>query len=75
MDKGFGDTFDRFTAATGIKWLIITVTGWLGINCGCKYRRELLNKWFPYKQKNKMNKHITIKDILDPINPDLFFKK
>ena len=71
-DKGFGDTFERFTKATGIKWLIITVTGWFGVNCGCKYRQDLLNKWFPYKQKNKMKK-ITLKDILDPISPKIFF--
>jgi len=72
-DKGFGDTFDRFTKTTGIKWLIITVTGWFNVNCGCEYRRKLLNKWFPYKQKNKMNKKITIEDILDPISPKVFF--
>jgi len=74
MDKGFGDTFERFTKATGIRWLTITITGWLGINCGCKYRKDLLNKWFPYKQ-NKMNKKITIEDILDPITPGIFFKE
>ena len=72
-DKGLGDTFDRFTKITGIKWLIITVTGWFNVNCGCEYRRKLLNKWFPYKQKNEMNKKITIEDILDPISPKVFF--
>lgn len=75
MDKGFGDTFDRFTKATGIKWLVITVTGWLGISCGCEYRRKLFNKWFPYKQKIKMNKKITLKEILDPIDPKVFWLK
>ena len=72
-DKGFGDTFERFSKATGIKWLIITVTGWFGLNCGCEYRRKLLNKWFPYKQNKKMNKKITLDDILDPISPKVFF--
>jgi len=72
MDRGFGDTFDRFTRATGIKWLIITVTGWLGIPCGCKQRQELLNKWFPYKNKIEM-KRITLEEILDPIDPKTFF--
>jgi len=72
-DKGFGDTFERFTKTTGIKWLIITITGWFNVNCGCEYRRKLLNKWFPYKQKNKMNKKITIEEILDPISPKVFF--
>ena len=74
-DKGFGDTFERFSKATGIKWLIITVTGWFNVNCGCEYRRKLLNKWFPYKQNNKMNKKITIKEILDPVSPQVFFKE
>jgi len=73
MDKGFGDTFERFSKATGIKWLIITVTGWFGVNCGCEYRRKLFNKWFPYKQNKKMNKKITLDDILDPITPKIFF--
>ena len=72
-DKGFGDTFERFTRATGIKWLIITITGWFGLNCGCRYRQELLNKWFPYKQKKEMNKKITLEDVLDPISPRVFF--
>ena len=75
MDKGFGDTFDRFTKATGIKWLIITISNKLGVDCGCKKRRELLNKWFPYKKKNKMNKRITLDDILDPISPKVFFSE
>ena len=72
-DKGFGDTFERFTKVTGIKWLIITVTGWFGVNCGCKYRQDLLNKWFPYKQNNKMKNKITLNSILDPISPRVFF--
>ena len=75
-DKGFGDTFERFTKVTGIKWLIITVTGWFGVNCGCKYRQDLLNKWFPYKQNKKMKrKRITLENILDPVSPKVFFNK
>ena len=73
-DKGFGDTFERFSKTTGIKWLIITVTGWFNTNCGCEYRRKLLNKWFPYKQKqNNKNMKVTLDNILDPINPKVFF--
>ena len=60
-DRGLGDTIDRFTQATGIKWLVVTITEKLGTSCGCKRRRELLNKWFPYKKNKKMNKHITLK--------------
>ncbi len=72
-DKGFGDTFERFSKVTGIKWLIITITGWFNTNCGCEYRRKLLNKWFPYKQNKKMNKQVTLENILDPISPKVFF--
>ena len=76
MDKGFGDTFERFSKATGIKWLIITITGWFNVNCGCEYRRKLLNKWFPYQQKQKNKKmKITLNDILDPIHPKIFFRE
>ena len=49
--KGLGDTVDKFTQVTGIKKLIIKITSWFGVNCGCEYRRQLLNKWFPYKEK------------------------
>jgi|TARA_R100001015_G_C4506973_1_gene79806 hypothetical protein len=48
MDKGFGDTFERFTKATGIHWLIMTLSRKYNIPCGCERRKELLNKWFPY---------------------------
>jgi|TARA_Y100001938_G_scaffold144290_1_gene218598 hypothetical protein len=74
-DRGLGDTIDRFTQATGIKWLVVTITQKLGVSCGCKQRRELFNKWFPYKQKKKMNKQITLEDILDPVSPRLFFQE
>ena len=52
-DRGLGDTVDRFTQATGIKWLIVNIADKLGVSCGCAKRRELLNKWFPYKKKQK----------------------
>jgi len=49
MDKGFGDTFERFTKATGIHWLILYLSEKTGIPCGCQKRKDLLNKWFPYE--------------------------
>ena len=51
--KGLGDTLEKISKATGIQWLIIKVTGFLGLPCGCDYRRDLLNKWFPYGKKRK----------------------
>ena len=52
--RGLGDTIEKITEVTGIQWLIVKITGILGLPCGCDYRRDLLNKWFPYgKKRNK----------------------
>ncbi len=47
MDKGFGDTVDRFTSATGIKSVVKKT---IGRKCGCENRRRKLNELFPYKK-------------------------
>ncbi len=51
--KGLGDSIEKFTRATGIK----SFTEFLVKNqifnkkdCGCKKRKESLNKAFPYKK-------------------------
>jgi hypothetical protein len=45
--RGFGDTVEKVLEKTGIskvaKWV-------LGEDCGCKERKEILNKLFPYKK-------------------------
>jgi len=46
-DKGLGDTIARFTKATGIKKLADSIPG----GCGCKNRQNILNDYFPYKNK------------------------
>ncbi len=46
-DKGLGDTIARFTKASGIKKLADSIPG----GCGCKNRQNILNDYFPYKQK------------------------
>ena len=46
MDKGLGDTVDRFTTATGIKSVVKKT---IGRKCGCEKRRKKLNELFPYK--------------------------
>ena len=46
-DKGLGDTIARFTEATGIKRLADSIPG----GCGCKNRQNILNDYFPYKNK------------------------
>ena len=44
--KGLGDSIEKITKATGIKKAVSFL---LGEDCGCDERKELLNKWFPYK--------------------------
>ena len=43
--KGLGDSIEKFTTATGIKKLADKIPG----GCGCKARKEALNRMFPYK--------------------------
>ena len=43
--KGFGDTVEKFTTATGIKAVIDAVFD----DCGCEERKEWLNEKIPYK--------------------------
>ena len=46
--KGFGDTVEAITKATGIKKVVDKVSKITGIDCGCDARKEALNKKFPY---------------------------
>ena len=50
MSKGLGDTVEKFTTATGIKKAVDKVSKATGVDCGCKKRKEALNKKFPYKK-------------------------
>ena len=45
--KGLGDTIEKITTATGIKKVVHKIAG---KDCGCKKRKETLNKAFPYKK-------------------------
>lgn len=50
--KGFGDTIEKFTTATGIKAVVHQVATAVGKkDCGCNKRKEALNKAFPYNYK------------------------
>lgn len=49
--KGFGDTIEKITKATGIKQTVDAIANALDIDCGCEARKEALNKIFPYKDK------------------------
>ena len=50
--KGLGDTVQKITNATGISALtnMLEKKGVIK-DCGCKERKEKLNKIFPYKNK------------------------
>lgn len=49
--KGLGDTVAKVTKATGIDKAVKTV---FGEDCGCDERREVLNRLFPYTDKNQL---------------------
>ena len=46
--RGLGDQIERFTEATGIKKLVHWA---FGEDCGCRERKEYLNRLFPRSQK------------------------
>ena len=47
-EKGFGDTVEKITKATGIKKVVDTVADALDVDCGCDKRKKKLNDLFPY---------------------------
>ena len=49
--KGLGDTIERITTVTGIKKVVDVVSKATGKDCGCKARKEALNKAVPYDKK------------------------
>ena len=49
--KGLGDTIEKITTATGIKKVVETVAKAVNKDCGCKGRKDALNRAFPYQDK------------------------
>ena len=49
--KGLGDTIEKITKKTGIKKVVEKVSEVTGIDCGCDERKAMLNKMFPYRNK------------------------
>lgn len=47
--EGLGDTIEAITEATGIKKVVKFLAG---DDCNCDKRKEILNKWFPYRKPN-----------------------
>jgi len=46
--RGLGDTIEKFTTATGIRAVVDSVSEKTGIDCGCKRKKDLLNRTVPY---------------------------
>lgn len=53
QSKGFGDTIEKITTATGIKKVVDTVSKATGGGCGCSKRKDALNRAFPYGNKQE----------------------
>ena len=54
-NKGLGDAVEKITEATGIKAVVETVAKALDSDCGCKARKETLNKLFPNRKLNDLS--------------------
>lgn len=48
--KGLGDTIEKITQVTGIKWVVDKISEITGKPCGCPERKEVLNNKFAYKK-------------------------
>lgn len=51
ISQGVGDTVEKITEFTGIKKVVEVISKITKTDCGCKKRKEQLNKAFPYKPK------------------------
>ena len=51
ISQGLGDTIEKITTATGIKAVVEKLSEVTKKPCGCKKRREALNKAVPYNKK------------------------
>ena len=49
VSRGFGDTFAKFTKATGLKKATKLLFGLFNADCGCTERQAKWNRLFPYK--------------------------
>tara|TARA_R100000544_G_scaffold37156_2_gene27471 strand:+ start:4436 stop:4909 length:474 start_codon:yes stop_codon:yes gene_type:complete len=54
-NTGLGDTIGKVTEALGLDVVAETVASAVGADdCGCRARKSILNKLFPYKNMNKL---------------------
>jgi hypothetical protein len=50
ITRGLGDVIEKTAKITGVKFVADTVSRVTGKDCGCKERKQLLNKKFPFKK-------------------------
>ncbi len=55
--KGLGDLVEKVTTYTGIKAVVDTVAKATGKDCGCKKRKDKLNKLVPFKNPTQTDGH------------------
>lgn len=49
--RGLGDTINKITSLTGIKYVVDKVAKAAKKDCGCEARRDTLNRMIPYSKK------------------------
>jgi hypothetical protein len=54
--KGLGDTIEKITTVTGVKSVVNSISKVFNKDCGCKQRRDTLNRAFPYKETDNQIK-------------------
>jgi hypothetical protein len=50
--QGLGDLVELAAKVTGVKTVVDTVSEVTGKDCGCKKRKEALNRLMPFKKEN-----------------------
>lgn len=58
--KGAGDAFEAFTAATGVKAVFGLTEKVTGKPCGCKKRKEAMNRAMPFKRRGTEDEGVSI---------------
>jgi hypothetical protein len=61
LDKvtGLGDAIEVLTKATGVKAVVDAISEATGKDCGCKKRKERLNKFISFKTRYDVSNNIT----------------
>lgn len=54
--RGLGDDIEKLMKASGVKIAFNSISKFANAECGCKKRRDKLNKIFPYKQNKIVSK-------------------